>query len=70
MCRSTETLRGDETVEEEDFHAAALQFVWKISGYRKTSRANEAAFNAAVDEIDAISQRLLDELVTPARAAS
>ena len=45
---------------------AALQFVRKISGYRKPSRANEAAFEAAVDEIAAISWRLLGELETAA----
>jgi hypothetical protein len=47
--------------------AAALQFVRKISGYRKPSQANEAAFEAAVDEIAAASARLLDELVTTAK---
>jgi hypothetical protein len=62
MCRSIKTLRGDETASEEEVRAAALQFVRKVSGYRKPSRANEGAFDAAVDEISAASQRLLDSL--------
>ena len=61
MCRSIKTLRGDETAGEEEVRAAALQFVRKVSGYRKPSRANEEAF-AAVDEISAASQRMLDAL--------
>jgi hypothetical protein len=51
---------------EEEARAAALQYVRKISGYRKPSKANEAAFEAAVDEIAAISWRLLAELETAA----
>ncbi len=62
MCRSIKTLRGDETAGDEEVRAAALQFVRKVSGYRKPSRANEEAFEAAVDEISAASQRLLDSL--------
>ena len=62
MCRSIKTLRGDETAGEEEVRAAALQFVRKVSGYRKPSRANEEAFDAAVDEISAASQRMLDAL--------
>ena len=69
MCRSIKTLRGSEPVDDEEIHAAALQFVRKISGYRKPSRANQAAFEAAVEEIAETSRRLLDNLVTPARIA-
>ena len=64
MCRSIKTLRGPEPVDEDEVRAAALQYVRKISGYRKPSRGNEAAFEAAVQEIAAISQRLLDDLVS------
>jgi hypothetical protein len=67
MCRSIHTLYNVEPgVTDEEVRAAALQFVRKISGYRKPSRANEAAFEVAVDEIAAASARLLDELVTTA----
>lgn len=71
MCRSIKTLRetvnapaaGDREIEE-----AALQFVRKISGFRKPSRVNEAVFEAAVDEIAAASRKMLDGLVVPSRA--
>ena len=63
MCRSIKTLRGEESIDDEDVHAAALQYVRKISGYRKPSRANEEAFEGAVDEIAASTQKLLDSLV-------
>lgn len=64
MCRSIKTLRRtDMPVTDEEVHAAALQFVRKISGYRKPSRANEAAFNHAVDEIALTSRALLESLV-------
>lgn len=49
----------------EDVEAAALQFVRKVSGYRKPSQANQEAFEAAVKEIADASQRLLDSLVAP-----
>ncbi len=63
MCRSIKTLRGTEAASsEEEIRAAALQFVRKISGYRVPSRANQPAFDAAVDEIAASSRRLLDTL--------
>ena len=63
MCRSIKTLRlGDTPAGEDEIEAAALQFVRKISGYRKPSMKNEAAFNAAVREISAVSERLLAEL--------
>ena len=67
MCRSIKTLRRmDETATDEEIAAAALQFVRKVSGYRKPSRTNEEAFDAAVDEISAASKRLLDFLATRA----
>ena len=63
MCRSIKTLRRvDEPATDEDLHAAALQFVRKISGYRKPSRANEQAFNEAVQEIALSSRALLESL--------
>jgi hypothetical protein len=67
MCRSIKTLRGIEpAVTEGDVRAAALQYVRKISGYRKPSRANQAAFDTAVEEITAASQKLLDGLTPSA----
>ena len=63
MCRSIKTLRGTEFTDEE-IAAAALQFVRKVSGYRKPSQANEDVFDGAVQEIAASSRRLLDSLVT------
>lgn len=61
MCRSIVTLRHpDHAASDEEVRAAALQFVRKISGYRKPSRRNEEAFEAAVDDISAVSRRLLD----------
>ncbi|MGH9011559.1 MAG: DUF2277 domain-containing protein [Acidimicrobiia bacterium] len=62
MCRSIKTLRGNEPTAEE-VRAAALQFVRKVSGYRAPSKANEAVFTAAVDEIEAAAERLLAGLV-------
>lgn len=63
MCRSIKTLRRvDEPATDEELHAAALQFVRKISGYRKPSRANEQAFNSAVQEIALSSRALLESL--------
>jgi len=67
MCRSIKTLRGmDHEPGEDEVRAAALQFVRKISGYRKPSRANEAIFEAAVDDVAAASRRLLEGLTTGA----
>ena len=68
MCRSIKTLRTEPEVTREDVEAAALQYVRKISGYRKPSKMNEAAFDQAVAEIAEATNRLLDRLVT--RAAS
>jgi hypothetical protein len=67
MCRSIKTLFNfDPPVTEEETMAAALQFVRKITGFNKPSKANEAIFLAAVDEIAAISIHLLGSLETNA----
>jgi hypothetical protein len=64
MCRSIKTLRTlDHPATEEEIAAAALQFVRKISGYRKPSRANQEAFDAAVKQIALTTQELLNGLV-------
>lgn len=63
MCRSIKTLRNTEP-SDDDVHAAALQFIRKISGYRVPSRANQEAFNSAVDEVASTSRKLLDTLQT------
>jgi hypothetical protein len=61
MCRSIKTLRtGAEPAPDDEITAAALQYVRKVSGYRKPSSANEAAFDEAVAEVAAASKRLLD----------
>jgi len=63
MCRSIRTLFNFEPpVTEAEIHAASLQFVRKISGFNSPSKANEAAFFSAVDEIAKISGRLLSSL--------
>ena len=69
MCRNIKTLFNfDPPVTEEEVRAASLQFVRKISGFSKPSKSNEAAFHAAVDEVAAISARLLHSLETTAPA--
>ena len=68
MCRSIKVLRErDIPAGDDEISAAALQYVRKISGYRAPSRANEDAFNAAVDEITFASKRLLTSLRYGAR---
>ena len=65
MCRSIKTLRNTESpATPEEIEAAALQFVRKISGYRKPSKVNTAAFERAVRDVSRASERLLDSLVT------
>jgi len=59
MCRSIVTLRRADPVTDEEVHAAALQFVRKVSGYRAPSRRNEVAFAHAVDEVAEATRRLL-----------
>jgi hypothetical protein len=67
MCRNIHTLFNFEPpATADEVHDAALQYVRKISGFTKPSRANEEAFARAVDEVAAASKRLLDELVTNA----
>ena len=67
MCRNIRTLHNFEPpATEEEVRAAALQYVRKISGTNKPSRANQAAFERAVDAVTDASARLLDELVTTA----
>ena len=67
MCRNIKTLFNfDPPVTPEEIQAASLQFVRKISGFTKPSKANEASFQAAVDEIAGISKRLLVSLETNA----
>jgi hypothetical protein len=67
MCRNIRTLHNfDPPATEEEVHAAALQYVRKISGSSKPSKANEAAFHRAVDEVSKASRRLLAALVTSA----
>ena len=64
------TLRGEEEATDVEVHAAALQYVRKISGHRVPSRANQAAFEQAVQEVAEATRRLLDGLVTPPGARS
>jgi hypothetical protein len=65
MCRNIKTLFNfDPPVNDQEIRAASLQFVRKITGFNKPSKANESAFLAAVDEVAAISGRLLHSLET------
>ncbi len=67
MCRNIKNLFNfDPPVTEEEVRAASLQFVRKISGFNKPSKSNEAAFNAAIEEVAAVSMRLLSSLETTA----
>jgi len=67
MCRNIKTLFNfDPPVTEEEVRAASLQFVRKISGFTKPSKANEGAFQAAVEEVAGVSGRLLRALETTA----
>ncbi len=67
MCRSIKTLFNFEPpATEEEIHAASLQYVRKVSGFNKPSRANKAAFYSAVEDIARISERLLASLETAA----
>ena len=67
MCRNIKILFNFEPpVTEEEIRAASLQFVRKVSGFNKPSKVNEAAFDAAVDEISAVSRNFLNSLQTNA----
>jgi len=67
VCRNIKTLFNFEPpVTDEEIRAAALQFVRKVSGFNKPSKANEAAFLTAVDEVAAVSRKLLSSLETNA----
>ena len=67
MCRNIKTLFNfDPPVTEEEIRAASLQYVRKISGFTRPSKANEAMFLAAVDDVAGISTRLLSSLETSA----
>jgi hypothetical protein len=67
MCRNIRTLFNfDPPATEEEVRAASLQFVRKLSGFNKPSRANEAAFDQAVEEVTAVARRLVESLVTSA----
>ncbi len=71
MCRNIKILFNfDPPVTDEEVRNASLQFVRKISGFNKPSKANEAAFSAAVDEIAAVSMKLLSSLETNAAPKS
>jgi hypothetical protein len=63
MCRSIKQLRmPDRAATDDEFDAAALQFVRKVSGYRKPSQVNQKSFDRAVREISRASRRLLDAI--------
>jgi hypothetical protein len=65
MCRNIKTLFNFETpATDDEIRAAALQYVRKVSGFNKPSKANEATFNAAVEAITAVSRTLLNSLET------
>jgi hypothetical protein len=67
MCRNIRTLHNFEPpATEDEIHAAALQYVRKVGGSAKPSKANEKAFSRAVDEVTDATRRLLAELVTTA----
>ncbi|MDO3679085.1 DUF2277 domain-containing protein [Paenibacillus ehimensis] len=67
MCRNIKTLFNfDPPATEEEIQAASLQFVRKLSGFNKPSKANEEAFQLAVEEVTAAARKLLDSLVTHA----
>ena len=70
MCRSIKTLRNAEVpATEEEIRAAALQYVRKISGYRKPSKVNEEAFEKAVDEVAEATRILLEKVTSRVKTA-
>jgi len=67
MCRSIKTLFNfDPPATDEEIRAASIQFVRKLSGFTQPSKANEAAFNTAVNDVADVARRLIDSLVTTA----
>ena len=69
MCRNIKTLFNfDPPATDEEIHASALQFVRKLSGFTKPSKANQDAFDRAVDDVSRVARELLDSLVTNAPA--
>ncbi|MEZ5418685.1 MAG: DUF2277 domain-containing protein [Vicinamibacterales bacterium] len=67
MCRNIRTLFNfDPPATDEEVRAASIQFVRKLSGFTAPSKANQAAFDQAVDEVTAVARRLIDSLVTTA----
>ena len=67
MCRNIKTLFNfDPPATDEEIHAASVQFVRKLSGFTQPSKANEAAFDRAVEDTAKIARRLIDALVTTA----
>lgn len=69
MCRSIKPLRlPDRPATDDEIYEAALQYIRKVSGYRKPSKANHAAFDAAIAEVVAATRRMLDQL-PPAKSS-
>ncbi len=69
MCRNIRTLFNfDPPATDEEIRAASLQFVRKLSGFTRPSKANEAVFARAVDEVAGVARRLIDDLTTQAPA--
>ena len=67
MCRNIKTLLNfDPPATDEEIHAASVQFVRKLSGFTKPSKANEDVFDKAVDDVATIARKLIDSLVTTA----
>ena len=65
MCRNIKTLFNfDPPATDEEIRAASLQFVRKLSGFNAPSKANEAAFNQAIEEVAAVARTLIDSLTT------
>jgi hypothetical protein len=67
MCRNIKPLFNfDPPATDEDIRLSSIQFIRKISGFTKPSKANEAAFDRAVDDVSAVARRLIDSLTTSA----
>ena len=67
MCRNIKTLYNfDPPATNDEIHAAAVQFVRKVSGFHEPSQVNEAAFNRAIEEVATVTKRLMDSLETHA----